>query len=148
LGKDRLQIRFDRQITEMLNRGTHRRDSHSATANDADLRGVGLIIFDEFHERSIHADLALAICPDLCQLRRSASTGHVGDAGCFEVARLLGNVPIITGEGQSHEVQIFGRPAGGNQRNTVAGIRLAIAEQPGDILVFLPVPAKSRYIDS
>ena len=137
------QIRFDRQITkttriEVLTEGILTR----RLQNDTDLTGVGLIIFDEFHERSIHADLALALCFDLCQLKEDLRLLVMSATlAASEVAELLGNVPIITGEGQSHEVHIehLARPAGGRiSATTIAGIRRVIAERHGDILVFLP----------
>jgi ATP-dependent helicase HrpB len=137
------QIRFDRQISEatrieVLTEGILTR----RLQNDADLRDVGLIIFDEFHERSVHADLALALCLDLCQVKEDlrllimSATLATG-----AVAALLGNVPVIASEGQSHEVRIdyLTRPArGGISAATAAGIGRVLSEQQGDILVFLP----------
>jgi ATP-dependent helicase HrpB len=137
------QIRFDRQISEttrieVLTEGILTR----RLQNDADLTGVGLIIFDEFHERSIHADLALALCLDLCQLKEDLRLLLMSATiESSEVAALLGNVPIIIGEGQSHEVHIeyLVRPAEGRiSATTVAGICRVVREQQGDILVFLP----------
>ena len=69
--------------------------------NDAALEGVGVVIFDEFHERSLQADLGLALVldarenlsPDLKVLVMSATLD--GEA----VARLLGDAPIVTSEG-------------------------------------------------
>ena len=60
------QIRFDRQISpdtriEVLTEGILTRRLQS----DTDLSDTGLMIFDEFHERSIHADLSLALCLEL-----------------------------------------------------------------------------------
>ncbi len=137
------QIRFDRQISEatrieVLTEGILTR----RLQNDADLSGVGLIIFDEFHERSIHADLALALCIDLCQLKEDLRLLVMSATlEAREVAALLGNVPIITGEGRSHEVQVeyLARPAAGRiSVTTVAGICRVARERQGDILVFLP----------
>jgi ATP-dependent helicase HrpB len=137
------QIRFDRQISaatriEVLTEGILTR----RLQNDADLGGVGLIIFDEFHERSIHADLALALCLDLCQLKEDLRLLVMSATlAASEVASLLGNVPIITGQGQSHAVQVeyLDRPAGGRiGATTLTGICRVMREQQGDILVFLP----------
>ena len=137
------QIRFDRQISEatrieVLTEGVLTR----RLQNDADLRGVGLIIFDEFHERSVHADLALALCLDLCQLKEDLRLLVMSATlSALPVAALLGNVPVIVGEGQCHEVRIdyLTRPArGGISATTAAGIGRVLAEQQGDILVFLP----------
>lgn len=145
------QIRFDRKISgatriEVLTEGILTR----RLQNDPDLTGVGLIIFDEFHERSIHADLALALCLDLCQLKddlrllvMSATLAADG------IATLLGNVPILTGEGQSHAVRVeyLSRPAAARiSTAAVAGIRRVIAEQQGDILVFLPGSGEIREV--
>jgi len=137
------QIRFDQRISEttrveVLTEGILTR----RIQNDADLNGVGLIIFDEFHERSVHADLALALCLDVCQVKddlrllvMSATLDTV------PLANMLGRVPIITGEGQSHEVKIeyIEREAKGRIANiTTAGIHRVIREEQGDILAFLP----------
>ena len=64
------QIRFDRRVSpatriEVVTEGILTR----RIQEDNELHDTGLIIFDEFHERSIHADLALALCLDLCQIR-------------------------------------------------------------------------------
>ncbi|NOR24052.1 MAG: ATP-dependent helicase HrpB [Desulforhopalus sp.] len=137
------QIRFDRQISqatriEVLTEGILTR----RIQNDADLNGVGLIIFDEFHERSVHADLALALCLDVCQLKddlRLLVMSATLDTA--PLARLLGDVPIITGEGQSHEVRVeyLEREAIGRIASvTTAGVRRVVHEQEGDVLVFLP----------
>lgn len=145
------QIRFDRQISEatrieVLTEGILTR----RLQNDTDLTGVGLIIFDEFHERSIHADLALALCLDLCQLKEDLRLLVMSATlAASEVAALLGNVPVITGEGQSHEVQIeyLARPALGRlSATTVAGICRVASEQQGDILVFLPGTGEIREV--
>ena len=74
--------------------------------SDPDLPGIGCIIFDEFHERSLNADLGLALAleirealrPDLNLLVMSATL----DAA--PVAALMGDAPIITSEGQSFPV--------------------------------------------
>ncbi len=137
------QIRFDRQISaatriEVLTEGILTR----RLQNDAELTGVGLVIFDEFHERSIHADLALALCLDLCQLREDLRLLVMSATlATEEVAKLLGDVPIIIGKGRSHEVQIeyLAKPAQGRiSAETVAGIERVVAAQAGDILIFLP----------
>ena len=137
------QIRFDRQITpatriEVLTEGILTRRMQ----NDADLHDVGLIIFDEFHERSVHADLALAFCLDVCQvkddLRLLVMSATLDTA---PLVTLLGDVPLLCGEGQSHEVQIdyLQRQATGRIADiSTAGIRRVFREQQGDVLVFLP----------
>ncbi len=137
------QIRFDRKISrstriEVLTEGILTR----RIQDDAGLNGVGLIIFDEFHERSLHADLALALCLDLCQVRddlRLLVMSATLDTA--PVSRLLGKVPVITGEGQAHEVrtEYLQRPATGRISDiTTLGVRRVVREQQGDVLVFLP----------
>lgn len=137
------QIRFDRKISartriEVLTEGILTRRIQS----DPDLSGVGLIIFDEFHERSVHADLALALCLDLCQvngtLRLLVMSATLDTA---PIAALLGDVPIITGDGKSHDVAIdylHHDPQGHIAATTAAGVRRVLNEQEGDLLVFLP----------
>lgn len=145
------QVRFDRQITEntrieVLTEGILTR----RLQNDTDLKDVGLIIFDEFHERSIHADLALALCLDLYQvkddLRLLIMSATLDTA---PIARLLGNAPVIIGEGRSHEVTIdyLERPANGRISDvTCMGIRRVLLEQAGDILAFLPGTGEIREV--
>lgn len=137
------QIRFDRQVSpatriEVVTEGILTR----RLQEDNELQDTGLVIFDEFHERSVHADLALALCLDLCQLRedlRILVMSATLDTG--PIAELLGKVPVVTGEGRSHPVSIdyLPQPATGRPADiTTAGIRRILKEQPGDILAFLP----------
>ncbi len=117
--------------------------------SNPELPGVGCVIFDEFHERALQADLGLALClevrgalrPDLALLVMSATL----DAG--PVAALMGDVPVITAEGQAFEVETrwLDRPLGpgfGRGPKFLGAmadlVTRAAAEVPGDILVFLP----------
>jgi ATP-dependent helicase HrpB len=145
------QVRFERQISratrvEVLTEGILTR----RLQNDPDLHGVGLIIFDEFHERSIHADLALALCLDLCQVKEDLRLLMMSATlETASVAGLLGGVPVITGEGQSHEVRIeyLDRGAKGRISDiTAMGVRRALAEGQGDVLVFLPGTGEIREV--
>ncbi len=137
------QIRFDRRVSpatriEVVTEGILTR----RIQEDNELQGTGLVIFDEFHERSIHADLALALCLDLCQLRedlRILVMSATLDTG--PIAELLGKVPVIHGEGEAHSVSIDYLPQqvnGSIAATTAAGIRRVFRENPGDILAFLP----------
>ncbi len=137
------QIRHERRISaetriEVLTEGILTR----RLQNGGELPGVGLIIFDEFHERSIHADLALALCLDLCQLRedlRLLVMSATLDAA--PIAALLGGVPVISCEGHSHAVDIdyVGRPVAGSISEAVAAaIGRVVRQRSGDILAFLP----------
>ena len=143
------QIRFDRCISastriEVLTEGILTRRLQT----DAILADVGLIIFDEFHERSIHADLALALCLDLCQLKedlRLLVMSATLDAA--PLARLLNDAPILTSEGRTHEVRIdyLEREARGRiGMITARGISRALRERQGDILAFLPGAGEIR----
>jgi ATP-dependent helicase HrpB len=143
------QVRFDRRIgtrtrIEVLTEGILTR----RIQQDPELAGVGLVIFDEFHERSIHADLALALCLDLCQLRndlRLLVMSATLDAG--PVAALLGNAPVITGHGRSYPVTTDypDREADGRiAAVTAQGIRRVLLDRTGDILAFLPGAGEIR----
>ncbi len=145
------QIRFDRQISaatriEVLTEGILTRRLQSVP----DLPEVGLIVFDEFHERSIHADLALALCLDLCQLKsdlRLLVMSATLDTGA--VAGLLGGAPVITGEGQSYpvEVEYLQRAATGSIAEvTAAGVRRVVEMRQGDVLAFLPGAGEIREV--
>lgn len=146
------RIRFDKKVSastriEVLTEGILTR----RLQNDAGLGDVGLIIFDEFHERSVHADLALALCLDLCQLKEDLRLLVMSATLDTEpLGRLLGDVPVITGEGRSHEVTIeyLQRPATGRIAEvTMAGIRRVVRERQGDLLVFLPGVGEIKEVD-
>ena len=111
--------------------------------HDPELGGVGLVIFDEFHERSLHADLGLALVlesravlrPDLRLLVMSATLDGAA------VTTLLGGAPVISSEGRAYPVVTQYLPRRAEQRveAAVAGaVRQALAESEGDILAFLP----------
>jgi ATP-dependent helicase HrpB len=111
--------------------------------NDPELTGVGLVIFDEYHERSLQADLALALCRDIQQgLRddlRILIMSATLDAG--PLAKLLGNCPVISTTGRAFPVAISHLAEASRYQiaeATAAGIRHAIKETGGDILAFLP----------
>lgn len=136
-------IRFDRRIgpdtrIEVLTEGILTRRLQT----DTDLEKVGLIIFDEFHERSIHADLALALCLDLCHLKHDLRLLVMSATlDTQATADLLGNAPVLSCAGRQHEVRIryMDRPAQGRIASITAhGIRRAVQEEQGDILTFLP----------
>jgi len=112
--------------------------------SDPGLDGIGCVIFDEFHERSLHADLGLALTwqirqalrPDLLILVMSATL----DAG--PIATFL-DAPRITSEGRAHPVQIIHLPRPLDRTLRFEGamaslIRQAAEETEGGILAFLP----------
>jgi ATP-dependent helicase HrpB len=119
--------------------------------DDPALDGVGCVVFDEFHERGLEADLALALAiesraalnPDLRLLVMSATL----DAA--PVAALLGNAPVLAGEGRAHpvETRYLQRPFSGHVEAAVAhAVEDALEHEDGSILVFLPGAREIRRV--
>jgi len=111
--------------------------------DDNALEDVGLVIFDEFHERSIHADLALALCCEVQQIMRTDLRLMVMSAtlDTANVAAMLKDAPTVTSTGRQFPVTIkYVQPDKDAPLVTsvVRVIRRALNEQSGDILVFLP----------
>ncbi len=110
--------------------------------DDPSLAGVGAVLFDEFHERSIDADLGLALAietrdglrPDLRLLVMSATLDGA------RVARLLGNAQVIVSEGRAYavETRYLRRKAPRIEDDMVDAIKRAVARDTGSILAFLP----------
>ena len=118
---------------------------------DPGLGGTGLVIFDEFHERSLDADVGLALALDarryLREELRLLVMSATLDGGA--AARLLGNVPVIASTGRSYEVALryLGRPPADAIETAVASaIRRALIEESGSLLVFLPGGGEIRYV--
>lgn len=121
---------------------------------DPALSGIGLVIFDEFHERNLQADLGLAFClesrsvfrEDLRILVMSATLA--GEA----VARLMENAPVIESRGRSFPVETRYVPpasAGSHQGKRMEGyvadaVMRALGEEAGSVLVFLPGAGEIR----
>ncbi|NJC87563.1 MAG: ATP-dependent helicase HrpB [Desulfuromonas sp.] len=110
---------------------------------DPELSGIGLVILDEFHERSLNADLALALCRDAQRGLRPQLRLLVMSATleAEAVAGLLGNAPVIRCAGRSFPVEVRHLPrdpAGPLAAAVAAGVRRAIQETTGDVLTFLP----------
>ena len=113
---------------------------------DPALEGVGLVIFDEFHERSLDSDLGLALTLQARATFREGLPLKVlvmsatldGEA----VARLLGDAPVVTSRGRQFPVDlIYGGPrrlADSVVPVTVSAIERALREVDGNLLVFLP----------
>ncbi|RAZ82075.1 ATP-dependent helicase HrpB [Cereibacter johrii] len=122
--------------------------------DDPELTGIGALLFDEFHERSLNADLGLALAlevrsalrEDLLLLVMSATL----DAG--PVAALMGGAPVVTSEGRAFPVETrwLSRPLPGGARlepEVAALVRQAVAETEGDLLVFLPGEGEIRRVE-
>lgn len=143
-------IRFDSRLSpgtrvEVVTEGIlTRRIQH-----DPLLEGVAMVIFDEFHERSIQADLGLALCldvqrqvrPDLKILVMSATME------CGAISSLLGDVPVVSSAGRSFavdEIYLEGHSRESLPARVSAAVRQALAETAGDLLVFLPGAGEIR----
>ncbi len=117
---------------------------------DPSLPGTGAVIFDEFHERSLHADLGLAMAIesraafdlDLVIGVMSATI----DPG--PVAALLDGAPVIEVDGRSHAVEITHRPRPHPDRwiQEVATTTAGVASVDSDVLVFLPGRREIREV--
>ncbi len=118
---------------------------------DPALDGVGLVIFDEFHERSLHADLGLALCLDMQgalreDLRLLVMSATLDGA---RVAALLGEAPVLSSEGRAFPVEthyLEQRPEGRMEPLVASTVRRALDEEPGDMLVFLPGAGEIRRV--
>jgi len=116
-----------------------------------DLAGVAMVIFDEFHERSLQADLALALCLDIRRGLRDDLKLLVMSAtlDCGPVSVLLDDAPVISSQGQAYPVEI--RYCGDNRDSSVTSrmtdvVLKALGETEGDVLAFLPGAGEIRAV--
>ncbi|WP_313465621.1 ATP-dependent helicase HrpB, partial [Pseudomonas nitroreducens] len=149
------RIRLDSRVgpktrIEVVTEGILARRLH----DDPALEGVGLVIFDEFHERSLDADLALALTlngrallrdePPLKVLVMSATLE--GE----RLSTLLDDAPVVRSEGRMFPVDIrWGRPWQAGEfiePRVVQTVQQALADEPGSLLVFLPGQAEIRRV--
>ncbi|PWC52863.1 ATP-dependent helicase HrpB [Azospirillum sp. TSO22-1] len=121
--------------------------------DDPELSGVGAVLFDEFHERGIDSDLALALVQEsrgaLRDDLRLVAMSATLDGG--PVAALL-DAPIVTSEGRAFPVETrhLDAPAQGTRIEdaVAAAVRRALAEECGNVLVFLPGAGEIRRVQS
>src|SRR5688572_12051235 len=150
----RMETRVSRRTRiEVVTEGVFTRMLQS----DAALEGVGAVLFDEFHERSLHADTGLAfaldsqenLAPELRLLVMSATLDGAA------VAKLLGDAPVVRASGRVFPVEIrhvgTGMPTlpGGRESPELAVVRTikrALTESEGDVLVFLPGAGEIRRV--
>jgi ATP-dependent helicase HrpB len=137
--KTRIEIVTEGVLTRMLQ-------------SDAALPGVGLVIFDEFHERSIHADLGLALTLDVQENLRNDLRILVMSATLDSVslALLLNNAPVLSSEGKIFPVttHYIAHPHDGPIESLVVSTILrALREETGDLLVFLPGQREIRRVE-
>jgi len=118
---------------------------------DSALTRVGCVIFDEFHERSLNADLGLALCIESQQHLREDLRLLVMSAtlDLKPLVRLLGDAPVVSAKGRSFEVRTHHVP----RRNEIhlelqvsQLVRSALQKHEGDILCFLPGAAEIRRV--
>ncbi len=148
------RVRFDTAVSaatriEVVTEGVLTR----MIQTDPSLDRYGIVILDEFHERTLAADLGLALTlqtreilrPDLRVLVMSATIDAV------QVAGLLGGAPIINAPGRVYPVETRFRPAKAGVRpeaHVAAVVREALSDESGDILVFLPGVGEINRVES
>lgn len=118
---------------------------------DAELQGVSLVILDEFHERSLQADLALALLLDVQQglrddLKLLIMSATLDNA---RLSQLLPAAPVVVSEGRSFPVERLYQPLASHQRledGVAAAVKRLLAEQPGSLLLFLPGVAEINRV--
>ena len=120
--------------------------------DDPELSGIGAVLFDEFHERSLDADLGLALALD-CQrglrddLRILPMSATLDGA---RVAQLLGDAPVIASEGRAFpvETRYLGRDANARIEDQMAdAVMRALRAESGSILAFLPGQGEIRRVE-
>jgi ATP-dependent helicase HrpB len=132
-GKTRIEVVTEGVFTRML-------------LDDPELRGVAAVIFDEFHERSLDADLGLALALDAAALRddlRILVMSATLDGA--RVSALMGDAPVVESVGRAYPVETLDRdrdPALRLEEQVAAVTLAALREQPGSALVFLPGQAE------
>src|ERR1700682_2998464 len=144
-----LRVRFGSKISsrtriEIITEGIFTR----LILDDPMLDGVGAVIFDEFHERSLDADLGLALARDVRQglredLRILVMSATIDGA---RIARLLGDAPVIASEGRAFavETRYVGRDARPIEPQVADIIIRAMRADAGSLLAFLPGAAEIR----
>jgi ATP-dependent helicase HrpB len=145
-----LRVRFGSQVSratriEVVTEGVFTR----LILDDPSLAGIAAVLFDEFHERSLHADLGLA-------LARDAQTGLREDLRLLvmsatldgaRVAALIGGAPVIASEGRAFavETRYLGRdPRQPIERQVADAAAAALRGERGSVLAFLPGGAEIR----
>ncbi|MBU2981376.1 ATP-dependent helicase HrpB [Lentibacter algarum] len=123
--------------------------------DDPELAGISMVIFDEFHERSLNADLGLALCLEVSEALRDDLKLLVMSAtlDTAPVAALMGNAPIIRSEGRAFDVTTKWLdkplPKGARIAEVTAEHTLAaLKETAGGVLVFLPGEGEIRRAET
>jgi ATP-dependent helicase HrpB len=146
------QVRLERKTSkdtrlEVVTEGILTRRLQS----DPTLEGVGLVIFDEFHERSLHADTALALIREVQSALRDDLRVLVMSATLDAefLSRVLGDAPVISSAGRAFPVEIKYAPRDPEDviRAVVSTVRRALEDHAGDLLVFLPGAAEINRVE-
>ncbi len=148
------RVRFDSKVSaktrvELVTEGVFTR----MVLDDPSLDGIAALLFDEFHERSLDADLGLALARDVQRglrddLKLLVMSATIDGA---RVAKLLGDAPVVESEGRAFPVET--RYLG---RDTIVPIERAVVDaalralraEPGSVLVFLPGAAEIRRAET
>ncbi len=117
--------------------------------DDPELTGIAAVLFDEFHERSLDADLGLALARDAQtglrdELRILVMSATLDGA---RIANMLGGAPVIASEGRAFavETRYLGRKADMPlERQMADAVAMALRADPGSVLAFLPGAAEIR----
>ena len=147
------RIRFDTKVSdatriEVVTEGILTR----LLQDDPSLSGYGLVILDEFHERSVQADLGLALTLESQRALRNELRILIMSAtlDCIGVAKLLGGAPVVSAEGRVFPVEthFLDQPLSIPLEQAVAQtIKKVLRLEPGSILVFLPGLAEIRRVE-
>ncbi|MBX9845195.1 MAG: ATP-dependent helicase HrpB [Xanthobacteraceae bacterium] len=149
-----LRVRFGSKVSrktriEVVTEGIFTR----LILDDPSLDGIAAVLFDEFHERSLDADLGLALArevqlglrDDLKVLAMSATLDGA------RVAKLLGDAPVVESEGRAFavETRYLGRDSREPiERQVADAVARALRAEPGSALVFLPGQAEIRRAET
>ncbi len=137
-GRTRVEFVTEALLTQRLHR-------------DPGLEGIGVVLFDEFHERHLHADLGLAMAIEARDALRPDLVIGVMSAtiDAAPISDLLGGAPILRASGRPHPVDIqqTQRPTpDGWAEATATAARSAAASTDGDVLVFCPGRREIREV--
>jgi ATP-dependent helicase HrpB len=149
-----LRVRFGSKVSaktriEVVTEGVFTR----LILDDPELKGVAAVLFDEFHERSLDADLGLALARDAQQGLREDLKILVMSATIdgARVAALLGQAPVIESQGRAYpvETRYLGRDPRARIEDQMAdAVTRAQRAEPGSVLAFLPGAAEIRRTEA
>src|SRR2546421_3089643 len=149
-----LRVRFGSKVSaktriEVLTEGVFTR----LILDDPELKGIAAVLFDEFHQRSLDADLGLALARDVQQGLREGLKILVMSATIdgARVAALLGDAPVIESQGRAFpvETRYVGRdPRARIEEQMADAVTRALRAEPGSVLAFLPGATEIRRTET